>query len=114
MDTTIDRDLYAACILLERQVIEFLQTQGLESDEVRDMRYYVSMLVGTEWNLASRTPDSIAKAIAAAVKPILPVSLKKAMQKALDVYEKLGATDVVAKSAEMTKQVLLGWGDVNG
>jgi hypothetical protein len=46
-DPDIDRDLYAACILLDRQVIEFLQAQGLESDEVRDIRYYVSMLVGT-------------------------------------------------------------------
>jgi hypothetical protein len=108
-DTKIDRDLYAACILLDRQVIEFLQAQGLESDEVRDIRYYVSMLVGTEWNLASRTADSIAKAIAAVVKPIPLTTLKKAMEKARKVYKSLGATDVVAKSGEMTKQVLLGW-----
>jgi hypothetical protein len=108
-DTAIDRDLYAACVLLDRQVIEFLQTQGLESDELRDIRYYVSMLVGTEWNLASRTADSIAKAIAAVVKPIPPANLKKAMEKAKAVYKTLGATDVIAKSAEMTKQVLSGW-----
>jgi hypothetical protein len=108
-DTGIDRDLYAACILLDRQVIEFLQTQGLESDELRDIRYYVSMLVGTEWNLASRSADSIAKAIAAVVKPIPLANLKKAMEKASAVYKTLGSTDVVAKSTEMTKQVLLGW-----
>ena len=80
-DTNIDRDLYAACILLDRQVIDFLQSQGLESDEVRDIRYYVSMLVGTEWNLASRTPDSIAKAIAAVVKPIPPPNRIKLWRK---------------------------------
>ena len=78
-DTTIDRDLYAACILLDRQVIEFLQTQGLESDVVRDIRYYVSMLVGIEWNLASRSADSISKAIVAVVKPIPEATLKAAM-----------------------------------
>jgi hypothetical protein len=108
-DTTVDRDLYAACILLDRQVLEFLQAQGLDSDEVRDIRYYVSMLVGTEWNLQSRTADSIAKAIGAAVRPISPTILKNATQKARTVYKSLGATDVVAKSAEMTRQVLLAW-----
>jgi hypothetical protein len=108
-DPNIDRDLYAACILLDRQVIEFLQAQGLESDEVRDIRYYVSMLVGTEWRLASRTADSIAKAIAAVVKPIPVASLKKAMDKAMKAYKTLGATDVAAKSADMTKEVLDGW-----
>ncbi|MHB8539453.1 MAG: AIPR family protein [Candidatus Acidiferrales bacterium] len=108
-DTTIDRDLYAACILLDRQVIEFLQAQALQSDEVRDIRYYVSMLVGTEWNLASRSPDSIAKAITAVVKPISVTNLDKATDKARQVYKNLGATDVIAKSAEMTKQVLEGW-----
>jgi hypothetical protein len=108
-DTNIDRDLYAACILLDRQVIEFLQTQELESDEVSDVRYYVSMLVGTDWNLVSRSPESIAKAIAAVVKPIPVATLKKATEKARAVYKTLGATDVVAKSAEMTKQVLSGW-----
>jgi hypothetical protein len=105
-DPNIDRDLYAACILLDRQVIEFLQTQGLDSDEVRDVRYYVSMLIGMEWNLASRTPDSIAKAIAAAVKPIPAATLKTAMDKAMLAYKSLGATDVAAKSAGMTKVVL--------
>jgi hypothetical protein len=108
-DTAVDRDLYASCILLDRQVIEFLQTQALESDEMRDIRYYVSMLVGTEWNIASRTPDSIAKAIAAVVKPIPPENLKKETAKAREVYKSLGSTDVVAKSAEMTKKVLSGW-----
>lgn len=108
-DPNSDRDLYAACILLDRQVVEFLQAQGLQPDEVRDIRYYVSMLVGTEWNLASRTADSIAKAIAAVVKPIAVTTLKKAMGKAMKAYKDLGATDVIAKSFEMTKEVLAGW-----
>lgn len=110
-DTQIDRDLYAACILLDRQVIKFLQDQNLASDEVRDIRYYVSMLVGTKWNLASRTTDSITKAIEALVKPIPEAILKKATAKVRDVYRTLGATDVVAKSAEMTIGVLTGWQD---
>ena len=108
-DPSVDRDLFAACILLDRQVIEFLRSQGLESDEVRDIRYYVSMLVGTEWDLDSRTPDSIAKAITAVVKPIPVANLKKAMDKARKAYKALGATEVAAKSSEMTKNVLVGW-----
>jgi hypothetical protein len=105
-DTTIDRDLYAACILLDRQVIEFLQTRGLESDVVRDVRYYVSMLVGIEWDLVSRSTESISKAIAAVVKPIPEATLKAAMERAIKAYEGLGANDVIAKSYEMTKAVL--------
>jgi AIPR protein len=108
-DPHVDRDLFAACILLDRQVIEFIQAQGLESDEVRDIRYYVSMLVGTEWKLAGRTADSIATAITAVVKPIPVANLKKAMEKAMKAYKTLGATDASAKSADMTKEVLAGW-----
>lgn len=108
-DPSVDRDLFAVCILLDRQVVEFLQTQGLASDEIRDIRYYVSMLVGTEWTLANRKSDSITKAIAAVVKPIPSATLKKAMDKAMKAYKSLGATDVAAKSSEMTKVVLAGW-----
>jgi hypothetical protein len=106
---TIDRDLFAACILLDRQVLEFLQSEGLESDELRDIRYYVAMLMGTEWNLSSASPDSISKAIAAVVKPLPLANLKKAMHKARAAYKSLGATDVAAKSSEMTTAVLAGW-----
>jgi hypothetical protein len=107
-DTNVDRDLYAACILLDRQVIDYLQTQGLESDEVRDIRYYVSMLVGKEWDLASRSPEAIANAIAAVVKPIPVAILKSAKDKALKAYKALGGTDKNAKSAQMRERVLAG------
>lgn len=69
---------------------------------------YVSMLIGMEWDLATRRADSIAKAIAAVVKPIPEPTLKKAMERAIKAYKKLGATDVVAKSPDMTKAVLAG------
>lgn len=105
----VDRDLFAACILIDRQVHEFLQAAGLESDEIRDIRYYVSMLIGTEWHLVSHTPTSISEAIQAAVKPISVVKLKAAKDKAMAAYKDLGATDVAAKSADMTKKVLEGW-----
>lgn len=108
-DPGVDRDLYAACILLDRQVIEFLHAQGLGADEIRDLRYYVSMLVGTSWNIASRSKEAIAKAIAAVVKPIPAATLKTALDKARGAYMALGATDVAAKSSEMTKTVLEAW-----
>ncbi|MFL6437700.1 MAG: AIPR family protein [Terriglobales bacterium] len=107
-DTTVDRDLYAACILLDRQVIEYLRNQGLESDEVRDIRYYVAMIVGQQWDVASRSTQSIANAIAAVVKPIPVAILKNAQDRARKAYKSLGATDVVAKSYSMTEKVLAG------
>lgn len=106
---TVDRDLYAACILLDRQVHEYLQAQDLAPDTARDIRYYVSMLVGTDWDLSSRNANSINKAVAELVKPIPAAKLKKAMAKALKAYKELDETDVAAKSAEMTKKVLDGW-----
>lgn len=108
-DSTVDRDLYAACILLDQQVNEYLQGQGLQFDEKRNVRYYVSMLIGTEWDIASRKPEPIAKAIAAAVKAIPVTSLKKALDKAMKAYKSIGSTDAAAKSADMTKEVLSGW-----
>jgi hypothetical protein len=108
-DPNIDRDLYAASILLDRQVLEYLQSQALGSDVLRDIRYYVSMLIGTDWNLFSRSNDSITKAIAAAVKPLPIATLQEGMDKALKAYNAQGATDVGAKSVDMTKQVLAGW-----
>jgi hypothetical protein len=105
-DTTVDRDLYAACILLDRQVADYLQTLGLQSDEVRDIRYYVSMLVGQEWNLVSRSPESIAMAIKAAVTPISISVLQKATNTVRKVYKELGETDKVAKSVDMRNKVL--------
>ena len=108
-DAKVERDLYAACILLDRQVHEFLQEQELTSDARRDIRYYVSMLVGTKWDLRSRAADSVNKAVTELVKPIHVATLKKAMNKALKAYAELGETDVVAKSSEMTNKVLEGW-----
>ncbi|HLJ26912.1 MAG TPA: AIPR family protein [Candidatus Angelobacter sp.] len=102
----IDRDLYAACILIDRQVKEYLHGQNLEPDELRDIRYYVDLIVGEEWNLASRTTDAIAEAIAAVVKPISVSVLNKAKDKALKIYKELGATDVIAKSLQMREKVL--------
>ena len=64
------------------------------------------MLVGIEWNLASRSADSISKAIVAVVKPIPEATLKAAMERAIKAYESLGANDVIAKSYEMTKAAL--------
>jgi len=43
------------------------------------------------------------------VKPLPVASLKKATEKARAAYDALDSSDVAAKSAEMTKEVLAGW-----
>jgi hypothetical protein len=105
-NTDLDRGIYAASILLDRKVLEYLQAQGLESDIVRDIRYYVDMLVGMKWNLASASAEAIADALASVVKPIPEDVVKNAVDRVLKVYDQLGATDKIAKSQEMRDKVL--------
>jgi hypothetical protein len=43
-----NRDAYISCILLDRQVDDFIGKSSLTRDEKRDIRYYVTMLVACE------------------------------------------------------------------
>ena len=109
-DTKVDLDFYAASILIDRQVdsiIESLKSLGkLSSNYARDIRYYVSMVIGSKWDLASKSEKAVALSLKEVVKPIPLGELTAAVTKVVKAYESLGATDKAAKSPDMTKKVL--------
>jgi len=108
-DDKLDLDFYAAAILIDRQVESYLERRKanseLTSNLVRDLRYYVSMLIGKKWNLASKSAQSIADAMKEVVKPIPEDDLKNATEKVAKIYQDLGGTDKNAKSTDMRDAV---------
>jgi len=108
-DEKLDLDFYAAAILIDRQVESYLERRKakgeLTSDLVRDLRYYVSMLIGKKWDLASKSAQSIADAMKEVVKPLSEDDLKNATKKVAKIYQDLGGTDKNAKSTEMRDAV---------
>lgn len=102
-----NRDFYAACILLDRQVNAYISAQQNLAREVKvDIRYYVSMLVACE---LTRNADPDANAIAASVefckKPIEQKILENCLQVAWAQYANLGGTDKVAKGPDLQHQL---------
>jgi hypothetical protein len=108
-DEKLDLDFYAASILIDRQVESYLegrkQKGELTSNLVRDLHYYVAMLLGKKWNLATKSAQSIADAMKEVVKPIPENDLWNATEKVMKIYLALGGTDKNAKSTEMRDAV---------
>jgi hypothetical protein len=108
-DEKLDLDFYAAAILIDRQVEFYLdgrKAKGeLTSNLVRDLRYYVSMLIGKKWNLASKSAKSISDSMKEVVKPIPDDHLNDATDKVWKIYLALGGTDKNAKSTDMRDAV---------
>jgi len=106
-DVGLEKDIYVACILLDRQISEFLDNQnGISSDERRDIRYYVNTLIGLDHNISSKSAESIAQALEAWAKPIPIKRLEAAALQAREAYAALGASDKAAKSVAMRNRVL--------
>ena len=108
-DENIDLDFYAAAILIDRQVEGFLgglRSAGtLSSNEVRNLRYYVAMLIGKKWNLSSKSKKSVQKAMKELIKPLPSSEMQATTDKVKKVYKLLGANDKAAKSSDMTSKV---------
>jgi hypothetical protein len=109
-DDNIDLDFYAASILIDRQIgsyLDALRTAGnLSWNDTRNLRYYVAMLIGMKWNLASKLAKSVQDAMKELIKPLQPDEVQDAIARAKKVYETLGSNDTAAKSSEMTSKVL--------
>ena len=106
-DDKYDKDLYAACILIDRQVAAYLEQEAVTKDEKRDLRYYVGAIVCSKLALKSHpTSSEIAVLAKSCVLPIDPTTLEFCTDVAITVYKKLGATDKVAKSVNMRTEML--------
>jgi hypothetical protein len=106
-DESNNRDLYAACILLDRQVDAFLSRIGLRHEVRRDIRYYVDMAVSCE--LTGRAKPTALQLAAAVQKCVLPIPedlLVTIKDEVIIIYETLGADDNVAKGTKL-RSILL-------
>jgi hypothetical protein len=108
-DEKLDMDFYAASILLDRQVEGYLsglrQDQQLSWNDSRNIRYYMDMLIGSEWSLHTKSPEAVKEAIKILVKPLPLEAMQKAFKLVEFVYKSLGGDDAAAKSADMTVKV---------
>jgi hypothetical protein len=111
-----NRDVFVATILIDRQVLGFLEAQSdLTKDIRRDIRYYVdtwvsSLLTGK----AKPSATDIAQTLAAAVARIPQETLRASRDAVLTIYKAEGATDAVSKSPEFTRKVLAAIAEANG
>jgi AIPR protein len=106
-DETYNRDVYATCILLDRQVDEFLSQSSLSRDEKRDIRYYVSMLTACDLTKSPKPSVSqLVSVIDACKTPIGNSVLTTYKDIALKAYKRLGGTDKVAKGSDLQKRLL--------
>ena len=100
-------DVYAASILLDRQIDAHLAASTLTKDHKRDVRYYALMLVMARLaKKAVPSPAEVAGTIAICAAPVDKALLASAVEDALKEYKKLGGTDKVAKGATLTKKLV--------
>jgi hypothetical protein len=96
-----NRDVYAACILLDRQVSSFLNDQKLTREEKRDIRYCVDTLVACLLAKSFNPTVDVLANLASQCKKIDTAVLKDAMSIVLQAYTNLGGSDKVAKSKDL-------------
>jgi hypothetical protein len=106
-DEKYDKDVYATCILIDRQVMAYLEVEAVSKDEKRDLRYYVGTIVCSKLSQKSHPSISeIAALVSVCVLPIDPTILEFCADTAITVYKKMGATDKIAKSVTMRTEML--------
>ena len=102
-----NRELYVACILLDRQVEKYLDSLGkINRDARRDIRYYVGMCVACGLVKNSiPTPQEIAGILPSVVSSIPEDQLGTTCQEVLSQYQDLGGDDKVAKGTELNAKL---------
>jgi hypothetical protein len=103
-----DKDLYAACVLIDHQIDKYIAAQQqLSTDERRDIRYYIAMATSCFLtNLSHPDTSTIAGLAQKCIEPIDKTALDWARDKSLGIYQELGATDKVAKGSEMRERLV--------
>src|SRR5579863_6431050 len=92
-----DRDVYSACVLIDRQVKTVLR-EKIDPELRRDLRLYISMTVCCL--LCGKQEPSVQEIAAltkAVIKPIDEAIIDQATKAAQVVYKKLGGDDKAAK-----------------
>ena len=108
-DSNFNRDLYASCILLDRQVEAFLDAKSDILHEVRrDIKYYVETWLMSELtNKLQPTANDIAAVLSQCQSAIDPSLMEESISNVLTIYNQLGGTDKVAKGPEFRTKMLV-------
>lgn len=95
-------DFYAACILLDRQVNNYVSKMDIEKDVKAHIRYYVTFLVACH---IAKTPKPTAVSMTSAfplIKDGIDVEIISNMAvKVIEEYLRLGGDDKVAKGTDL-------------
>lgn len=108
-DENYNRDMFVACILIQRQVDKYLVDLGDELKNVRSiLRYYVSMVIACTLLKKATDPSDkeLASLLQIAQKPLGDAVLKPATDTVDGHYKLAGATEVVAKGPDMREAIL--------
>lgn len=91
--------LYVVCVSLQKKVEAFLRSLRLSRQVRNDLRFYVSMVVAC---FAAGSPKPTPAQIGAIDVPAIKVEvLQRAVKSVQEIYDSLGATEKVAKGAEL-------------
>lgn len=106
-----DLNVYVMCMLLDRQVEDFLdglvKSKTIKPDVRRNLKYYENMVVACELCKASRpSAKLLADNVGLVTVPIDQKILKAAHESVLASYQKLGETDKDAKGPYL-KEIIL-------
>ncbi len=101
-----NRDLYPACIMVDRAVKEYVESMQIDRDEKRDIRYCVDTLVACELTgVAKPSVDSLAGMVTTCTTGIPLETLLKCADTVLREYRDLGGNETVAKSKGLWAKV---------
>ena len=104
-----NRDMFVACILIQREVDRYLSTCEDEIKSVRSIiRYYVSMAVACSMLKSSKQPTDrdLASLVAVIVKDSNIKLIDSCTNSIITTYQELGARETIAKGPEMRQKVL--------
>ncbi len=106
-DVKVSRDMFLSCVLLDRQVWAYLNTEtDLSKDTKNDLRFYADMCLSSLLaKKAAPTKADIAGLASVAKNAIAPTMLAESYARVLSIYSAQGATARAAKGGEMTNSL---------
>lgn len=104
---SVDTELYATCIRIDRRVETYLKSDtDLDRGVRADLRYYVDLAVTcTLAEAAIPTPDEIASLGDKLRSSLTDEVIEDALSDVRAIYDELGATDKVSKGPDLTTRL---------
>jgi hypothetical protein len=103
-----DRELFLACVLLDRQVQGYLASRSdLSRDERNDLRYYIDTNLAASLSKKPKpSPQEIAALSTVAKTQIDPILMEACSNEAIKIYKAEGGNANAAKGAHMRAALL--------